>query len=72
MAHSLLFWSSGVRHLLLHRCGQRRKLIVSLDGEWKAFMNWGDCLFMMPIDGYVKECSLSVTWGYVDIVLDNE
>lgn len=35
-------------------------------------MNWGDCLFMMSIDGNVKECSLSVTWGYFDIVLDNE
>ncbi|KAF0027048.1 hypothetical protein F2P81_019789 [Scophthalmus maximus] len=32
-------------------------------------MNWGDCLFMMSIDGNVKECSLSVTWGYFDIVL---
>lgn len=45
---------------------------MSLHGKWKSFMIWGDCLFVMPIDGNVKECSLSVNWGYFDIVLDNE
>jgi len=61
-----------MKYLLLHCCGQSRKLIVSLHGKRKAFMIWGDCLFMMPIDGNVKECSPMVTWGYFDIVLDNE
>ena len=45
---------------------------MTLDGKWQAFMNWGDCLFLMAVDGNVKECSLAVTWGYVDIALDNE
>lgn len=56
----------------MHGYGQRRKLIVSLHGKWNAFMIWGDGLFMMPLDGNVKEYSLSLTWGYFDIVLDNE
>lgn len=59
VAHWLLFWRSDV--MLLHSCRQMRKLNVSLHGKLKAFMNWIQCLFMMPIDGNVKECSLSVT-----------
>ena len=69
VAHWLLFLV--IWYLLLWT--DRGKLIVSLHGKWRAFMNWGACLFMLPIDGHVKECSLSVTWGYFDIVLlDNE
>lgn len=45
---------------------------MSIHGKWTAFMIWGDCLFMMSLDGNVKECSRLVTWGYFDIVLDNE
>lgn len=50
------FARSGRRYSLLQGRGQRRKLVVSLDGKWKAFMNWGNCLFVMALDGNVKEC----------------
>lgn len=50
------FGRSDRRYSLLQGSGQRRKLIVSLDGKWKAFMNWGNCLFVMALDGNVKEC----------------
>lgn len=50
----------NIKNLFLYCCGPGSKLIALLYGNWKAFINSNDCLFMMSIDGNVKECSLSV------------
>lgn len=32
-----------------------RGLAASLDGEWEVLVNWGNCLFMMPLEGNAEE-----------------
>lgn len=65
--------------IVVIRCNVFVTALLWTEDEINCVLTWQvegfhelGCLFMMPIDGYVKECSLSVTWGYFDIVLDNE
>lgn len=61
-----LLCSSNLRYLLLHYCGQSRKLIVSLDGKWKVFMKLG-WLFIYDVHRWLCEgmfplSDLGVRW----------
>lgn len=61
-----LLCSSNLRYLLLHYCGQSRKLIVSLDGKWKVFIKLG-WLFIYDVHRWLCEgmfplSDLGVRW----------